>query len=316
MTALYLLRRLVILIATLIAASLVVFSLLAILPGKPAQVILGTQATPDSVRQLTHQLGLDHPLWRQYIHWVHGLVTLSPGNSYISQLPIGHQLGQALAVTGPLIGFGLLIGILLAVPFGIAAALMRRHAAGAAITAVSQIGIAIPSFIAGLLLILVFGVKLGWLPASGFVPWSTNGWQAGKSLVLPALALGAGEGALLSRYVRSTVLEILRSDYLRTARAKGLTRRQALVRHGFRNGAIPVLTVLGLEIPSLIVGAVVIENVFTLPGIGTLLLQAEQNRDLIVVQDVVMLVAVTVLVVNFLVDVSYRALDPRLARSA
>jgi peptide/nickel transport system permease protein len=206
----------------------------------------------------------------------------------------------------------MLVGVVIAVPFGVAAALFRRNVAGAAITSVSQIGIAVPNFIAGLLLILVFAVKLGWLPASGFTAWSQNGWLAFKSLVLPSIALGVVEGALLSRYVRSAVLDVLRSDYLRTARAKGLSRRQALVRHGFRNGAIPILTVLGLEIPSLIIGAVVIENVFTLPGVGTLLLQAVSNRDLLVVQDVVMLVAVTVLVVNFLVDTSYRLLDPRL----
>jgi len=311
----FLVRRFLTLVATLVAASLVVFLLLAVMPGKPAQVILGTQATPESVKALTQQLGLDHPLWRQYLDWVHGLVTFRFGNSYISQLPIGHQLGQALAVTGPLIAFGLLVGAVIAVPFGVAAALFRRRAAGALITSTSQIGIAVPNFIAGLLLILVFAVKLGWLPASGFTGWSANPWLAFKSLVLPAVALGAVEGALLSRYVRSAVIDILRSDYLRTARAKGLTRRQALVRHGFRNGAIPVLTVLGLEIPSLIVGAVVVESVFTLPGIGTLLLQAVANRDLIVVQDVVVLVAVTVLVVNFLVDLSYRLLDPRLARA-
>jgi peptide/nickel transport system permease protein len=311
----YLARRLSTLVATLVAASVVVFCLLAVLPGKPAQVILGTQATPESVAALTKQLGLDHPLWRQYVDWIHGLVTLQFGRSYISQLAIGHQIGQSLAVTGPLIAFGLLVGAMIALPLGVAAALLRRRASGAAIASASQIGIAVPNFIAGLLLILVFAVELGWLPASGFTPWSQDGWLALKSLVLPAIALGAVEGALLSRYVRSTVLDILRSDYLRTARAKGLTRRQALVRHGFRNGAIPVLTVLGLEIPSLIVGAVVVESVFTLPGIGTLLLQAVANRDLIVVEDVVMLVAITVLVVNFLVDVSYRLLDPRLAAS-
>jgi peptide/nickel transport system permease protein len=275
-------------------------------------VILGTQATPEAVKALTQQLGLDHPLWRQYVHWLHGLVTLHLGNSYISQLPIGSQISRSLAVTGPLIGLGLLVGIVIAVPFGVAAALLRRNAAGAAITSLSQIGIAVPNFIVGLLLILVFAVKLGWLAASGFTPWSDNAWLAFKSLVLPAIALGLVEGALLSRYVRSAVLDVLRSDYLRTARAKGLSRRQALVRHGFRNGAIPVVTVVGLEIPSLIIGAVVIENVFTLPGVGTLLLQAVSNRDLLVVQDVVMLVAVVVLVVNFLVDASYRVLDPRL----
>lgn len=312
MTPRYVARRLLTLIATLVAASLVVFALLSILPGSPAQVILGTQATPAAVKALTAQLGLDHPLWRQYLHWAHGLVTLNLGDSYISQLPIGHQIVQSLAVTAPLIGLGMVVGIVIAVPLGVAAALLRRRAAGAAITSVSQVGIAVPNFIAGLLLILVFAVKLGWLPASGFTPWSQDGWLAFKSLVLPSIALGAVEGALLSRFVRSAVLDVLRSDYLRTARAKGLTRRQALVRHGFRNGAIPILTVLGLEIPSLIIGAVVIENVFTLPGVGTLLLQAVSNRDLLVVQDVVMLVAVAVLAANFFVDASYRLLDPRL----
>ncbi len=312
----YLARRLATLVATLLAASVAVFCLLAILPGKPAQVILGTQATPASVAQLTKQLGLDKPLSHQYLDWVHGLLTGRFGDSYISQLPVGHQIGQALAVTGPLVLLGMLVGIVVAVPLGVAAALYRRRAAGPAITAGSQIGIAIPNFIAGLLLIYVFSVKLGWLPASGFVTWSQDPWQAFKSLVLPGIALGVVEGAVLSRYVRSAVLDVLRSDYLRTARAKGLSRRQALVRHGFRNGSIPVLTVLGLELPSLIVGAVVIENVFTLPGVGTLLLQAVDNRDLIVVQDVVMLVAVAVLVVNFLVDVSYRLLDPRIGRAA
>lgn len=311
----YLARRIATLAATLVAASVAVFCLLAILPGKPAQVILGTQATPESVQQLTKQLGLDKPLSRQYLDWVHGLLTGSYGNSYISQLPIGHQIGQALAVTGPLILFGLVVGILVAVPFGVAAALLRRRAAGPLITAGSQIGIAVPNFIAGILLIYVFSVKLGWLPASGFVTWSQDPWEAFKSLVLPGIALGVVEGAVLSRYVRSAVLDVLRSDYLRTARAKGLSRRQALVRHGFRNGSIPVLTVLGLELPSLIVGAVVIENVFTLPGVGLLLLQAVDNRDLIVVEDVVMLVAVTVLVVNFLVDLSYRLLDPRIGQA-
>jgi peptide/nickel transport system permease protein len=311
----YLARRISTLVATLIAASLVVFALLAVLPGKPAQVILGTQATPESVAQLTKQLGLDKPLWQQYLDWMRGLVTGDYGNSYISQLPIGHQIAQSLAVTAPLVGLGLAVGLVIAVPFGVAAALLRRRAAGTLIAATSQVGIAIPNFIAGILLILVFAVKLGWLPASGFVTWSTDPWQAFTSLVLPGVALGVVEGALISRYVRSAVLEVLRSDYLRTARAKGLSRGRALVRHGFRNGSIPVLTVIGLEIPSLIVGAVVVESVFTLPGIGTLLLQAVANRDLIVVEDVVMLIAVTVLVVNFLVDFSYRLLDPRIARA-
>lgn len=314
--ATYLARRLATLVATLVAASLAVFGVLAILPGSPAQVILGTQATPASVSQLTRQLGLDKPLWQQYLDWIRSLVTMRLGNSYISQLPIGHQLAQALAVTAPLVGFGMLVGLAIALPFGVSAALARNRPSGSLITAASQVGIAVPNFIAGIVLILIFSVKLGWLPASGFVTWSSDPWLAFKSLLMPGIALGVVEGAVISRYVRSAVVDVLGSDYLRTARAKGLTRRQALRRHGFRNAAIPVLTVLGLEIPSLLVGAVVVESVFTLPGVGTLLLQAVANRDLIVVQDVVMLIAVTVLVVNFLVDLSYRLLDPRIGAAA
>lgn len=315
MTPAYLARRLSTLLATLAVASLVVFLILSVLPGKPAQVILGTQATPESVRQLTKQLGLDEPLWLQYVHWLRSLVTVHLGNSYISQLPIGHQLAQSLAVTAPLVGLGMVVGVLIAVPFGVAAALLHHRGVGTAITSASQVGIAVPNFIAGIVLVLIFAVKLQWLPASGFTTWSTDPWLAFKSLLLPGVALGVVEGAVLSRYVRSAVLDVLRSDYLRTARAKGLKRWQALVRHGFRNASIPVLTVFGLEIPSLLVGAVVIENVFTLPGVGTLLLQAVANRDLIIVQDVVILIAITVLVVNFLVDVSYRLLDPRIGRA-
>jgi peptide/nickel transport system permease protein len=287
-----------------------------VLPGKPAQVILGTQATPDSVKQLTKQLGLDEPLSLQYLHWIGNLVAGDFGKSYISQLPIGHQLAQALGVTAPLVGFGLVVGLLIAVPEGVAAALLHLRARGALITLTSQVGIAVPNFIAGIVLVLVFSVKLGWLPASGFTTWSEDPWLAFKSLLLPGVALGAVEGAVISRYVRSAVLDVLRSDYLRTARAKGLKRAQALVRHGFRNASIPVLTVVGLEIPSLVIGAVVVESVFTLPGVGTLLLQAVANRDLIVVQDVVMLIAIVVLVVNFLVDVSYRLFDPRIETAA
>ena len=312
MSPLFLARRVAALVATFIVASLAVFGILAVLPGKPAQVILGTQATPQSVKQLTAQLGLNKPLAQQYLDWMHGLVTLHLGNSYISHLPIGHELGQALGVTLPLIGFGILVGVLVAVPFGTLAANQQGNRAGLLLSGLSQLGIAIPNFVTGVVLILIFAVGFGVLPASGFTSWSTDPLLSLKSLVLPSITLGLVEAAILSRYVRSAVLDVQGSDYLRTARAKGFTRRRALRRHGTRNASIPLLTVLGLEIPSLIVGAVLVENVFTLPGIGTLLLQAAANRDLIVVEDITMLVVVLVLVINFLVDISYRLLDPRL----
>ncbi len=301
------------LIATLAVASLIVFLVLAVLPGKPAEVILGTQATPGAVRELTDKLGLDKPIWRQYVDWVGGLLSGRLGTSYISGQPIASELGSALEVTGPLVGLGLLVGIVIAVPLGTFSAVRSRRASGVVASVLNQIGIAVPSFVLGILLIIVVGVELHLLPTGGFTGWSDPA-SALRSLVLPGVALGVVEGAIVGRYVRTAVLDVLSSDYLRTARAKGLTPGRALVRHGLRNVAVPVLTVLGLELAGLVVGAVVVENVFTLPGMGTLLLQSVENRDLIVVEDIVLLVAAVVLVVNFAVDVLYHSLDPRIAR--
>ncbi len=296
-------------------ASLLVFVVLNVLPGSPAQVILGTQATPQSVRQLTIQLGLNKSLVRQYLDWMGGLVHGDLGVSYISHLSIGSQIAQALSVTGPLVLFALVIGLAIGLPLGFAGALRNGRFSGSLIGGLSQIGMAVPSVVAGLILIIVLTVKLHVFPTSGFPGWS-DPLQALRALVLPAFSLGLVEGAILSRYVRASILEQLRSDYLRTARSKGLRVGQALRRHGFRNAAIPLVTVLGLELASLVVGAIVVENVFALPGLGLLLLDSVNNRDLITVQDTAMLVAGTVLVLNLLVDLSYRLLDPRLKGSS
>jgi peptide/nickel transport system permease protein len=308
----FLLRRILTLLVTLWLASVLVFLVLNILPGKPAQVILGTQATPSSVAALTAKLGLNRPLVDQYLHWIHGLVTLNLGNSYISAQPIAPVIGAALEVTGPLVLAGLVVGLLIAIPLGIASALRHTRRSGIVLSGIAQIGIAIPNFVLGILLIIVFAVDLKVLPASGFTTWSTSVTGALQSLVLPAVALGLVEGAILARYIRASIIEVLRADYLRTARAKGLWPNQALIRHGLRNASIPVLTVFGLELSGLIIGAVVIEAVFTLPGLGSLLLSSVANRDLITVQDIVMLVATTVLVVNTIVDILYRVIDPRM----
>ncbi|HVT67147.1 MAG TPA: ABC transporter permease [Trebonia sp.] len=309
----FLLRRLLLLAVTLAVASVAVFGLIAVLPGSPAQVILGTAATPASVRQLTAQLGLNQPVWQQYLHWAGGLLSGRLGDSYISQQPVGPEIWQALTVTGPLVLLGLAVGLAVGLTLGVLAARHHRGLAGAAFSAASQLGIAVPSYVAGILLLTIVTVKLHWLPDSAFNGWSAGAGPALESLVLPCVALGLAEGAVVSRYVRSSVVEVLRSDYLRTARAKGLRPGQALVRHGLRNAAVPVVTVLGLEIAGLLVGAIIVENVFTLPGLGTMLVQAIDNRDLILVQDIVMLIVAAVLVVNLLVDVSYRLLDPRIA---
>ncbi len=305
----YLARRVAIVLVSLFGASVAVFAVLGILPGSPAQVMLGTQATPKAVRQLSAQLGTNKPLWVQYLHWAHGLLVARLGESYFQQ-PIGPQIARALTVTGPLILFALVVGALVALPLGLGGALHNGKAVGTLLGGLSQIGIAVPTFVGGILLIIVFAVALPVFPSSGFPGWSQPG-QALRSLVLPAITLGLVEGAILSRYVRASVLDQLHSDYLRTARSKGLSRARALWRHGMRNAMVPLVTVLGLELAALIVGAIIVENVFSLPGVGQLLLNAVDNRDLLVVQDIVILVAAVVLVVNLLVDLSYRLLDPR-----
>jgi len=309
-------RRLVVLAVSLFAASLLVFAILAVLPGSTAQVILGTQATPPSVAQLSQQLGLDKPLVTQYLDWAGGLLHGNLGTSYVSSQPIASLLGPALAVTGPLILGGLVIGIVIAAPLGMISAIRHDRMSGTAVSIGSQLGIAVPTFVGGLLLILIFAVKVELLPATGFPGWTSSVPGSLRSLVLPSIALGLAEGAILLRFVRAATLEVLRSDYYRTARAKGLRPLRALRRHGTRNVLIPVVTVLGLEIGGLIVGAIVVENVFVLPGVGTLLLSEVNNRDLIGVQDIVLLASAAVLVLNFLVDISYRLLDPRVGVGA
>jgi peptide/nickel transport system permease protein len=307
----FLARRLAIVVVSLLGASIAVFCVLNVLPGSPAQVILGTQATPESVRQLKMKLGLDKPLWHQYVDWIGGLVHGNFGKSYVSSDPIAGLIGHSLSVTGPLIGLALVVGLIIALPLGLGGALYSGRLSGSLIGALSQIGIAIPTVVAGLLLTIGLAVKSHVFPSSGFPGWS-DPFQALRALVLPAVTLGLVEGAIISRYVRASVLEQLRSDYLRTARAKGLGVGQALRRHGLRNAMIPLVTVFGLELASLVVGSIVVENIFELPGMGLLLLNAVNNRDLLTVQDVAMLVAATVLVLNLLVDLSYRLLDPRI----
>jgi peptide/nickel transport system permease protein len=307
----FVVRRLGVVLSSLVAASMLVFVFLNVLPGSPAEVILGTQSTPASVAALTIQLGLNKPIWRQYLDWMGGLVHGNFGVSYISGQSIGHEIHQALLVTGPLVLLAMLIGLVIGVPLGLTGALYKGRWLGSVVGGLSQIGIAIPSVVAGILLTVGLSIKLHLFPSSGFPGWQ-DPWGSLRALVLPAFALGVVEGAILARYIRAAVMEQLRSDYLRTARSKGLRRSQALRRHGLRVAAIPVVTVLGLEIASLIVGAIVVENIFALPGVGMMLLNAVNNRDLIVVQDIAMVVVTAVLLINTLVDLSYQWLDPRL----
>jgi peptide/nickel transport system permease protein len=307
--------RLGILLLSLWAASVLVFAVVNVLPGDPATVVLGTNATPESLRLLREQMGLDRPGWERYLAWVWGILHGDFGTSLLSRSPVGPDILDKLAVSAPLAGLASVIALALALPLGVLAGVRHRKLSGSLISALSLGGIAIPGFWFGLLLVTLFAIRLRLLPAGGFVPWSEDPLAALRSLLLPALALGVVQAAVLTRYVRSAVIEVQREDYIRTARAKGLTRAQALRRHGLRNAAIPVVTVLGIQLTSLLVGAIVIENVFVLPGLGRLLLQSVGNRDLVLVQDLVVLLTGVVLVVNFLVDVSYRLIDPRIRAS-
>jgi peptide/nickel transport system permease protein len=304
--------RLAWLVVSLLLASVLVFTVVNILPGDVAAVMLGTSATPEALESLRAQLGLDQPAWLRYLQWIGGFVRGDLGSSLLSHSDVGPLIAQKMAVSGPLALAAAAIALLLAVPLGVLAGVRYRAVSGAVISAASLVGIAVPAFWAGLLLATVFAIELKVLPAGGFVDWSDDPLGAVRSLVLPAIALGLVQGAVLTRYVRSAIVEVQREDFLRTARAKGLTRWQALRRHGFRYAAIPVVTVLGIQLTSLLVGAIVIENVFVLPGLGRLLFQSVGNRDLIVVQDLVMLLTAVVLLVNFVVDLSYRLLDPRI----
>ena len=310
--ALFVLRRFAILIASVFAASVLVFVVLAALPGDAAEVQLGDQATPEALAALRHELGLDVPLVVQYGRWMGGVVRGDLGTSYVSSLPVGAQIRDRLFVTGPLALFGMTLAVLIAAPAGVYSAAHHRRLGDAVVSALTQLGMAVPAFWAGIMLITLVSVKLHWLPAGGFVPWGQDVGGALRSLVLPAVSIALVQGAILTRYVRSAVLDVLREDYIRTARARGRTRTGALVRHGLRNAAIPVVTVLGLQLSFLIAGAVVVENVFFLPGLGRMLLRAIGDRDLLLVQGTVLMLTVVVLVVNFLVDLAYHYLDPRL----
>jgi peptide/nickel transport system permease protein len=308
----YLARRLVIFAISLFVASVLVFVVLSVLPGDPAQAMLGTQATPEALHQLRDELGLDRPLYVQYLDWAQGFVHGDFGVSATTQQPIAPQIRDELEVTAPLALLSLLLALVVAVPTGIVAALRQHRLAGTSISAASQIGIAIPEFWAGILLITIVSVDLGWLPAGSFPGWSESVGGSLEHLILPVIALALVQAAVLTRFVRSAVLEVLREDFMRTARAGGLTRGAALRRHGLRNAATPIVTLIGLQIAGLLAGAVVIERVFSLPGLGAALLRGIDDRDTLLVQDIVMLLTATVLIVNLLVDLSYRVLDPRL----
>jgi peptide/nickel transport system permease protein len=313
---LFLIKRLLSFILTLLATSVVVFAALEFLPGNAAQVILGETATSESIAAMETKMGLNQPASTRYLNWIGGLLKGQTGLSISYDTPTAQLMAERMQVSIPLAVMAMFLTVALALTLGIYAASQQNKAGDVGVMVLSQVGLAVPNFWLAILLILLFAVHLEWLNAGGFPGWSADDGggvgEALKALLLPALALAAVQTAILTRVTRSAVLDTLREDFVRTARAKGLSRRQVLWGHVLRNAMIPVLTVMGLQFGNLITGAIVIENVFVLPGIGRLIFQAIANRDLIVVRDVVMFLSALVVLINFFIDVLYALIDPRL----
>lgn len=307
-------KRLVSLSLTLVAASVVIFVALEIVPGDPASYMLGINAQPDTVAALRQQLGLEAPALQRYFGWLLGMVHGDFGISYTYRVPVIDLVAARAQVSLPLALLALLLSAAVAIPVGLLAASKRNSGTDVSIIGVTQLGIAIPNFWFAMMLVLVFAINLRWFGAGGFPGWHTGPLPALKALFLPAVALALPQASILARMMRSALLDTLAEDYVRTARAKGLSRRQALLRHALRNALIPVLTIMGLQFSYLMAGTIIIENVFYLPGLGRLIFQAITQRDLIVVKSVVMLLVFAVILVTLLVDLAYVMVDPRLRK--
>ncbi|MFO1210810.1 MAG: ABC transporter permease [Amaricoccus sp.] len=310
----YSILRLVSLALSLLVASAVIFVALQVVPGDPARTMLGMNATPEAVAALRQELGLDAGPVARYLVWVGGMLRGDFGVSYAYRTPVAGMMLERLRVSLPLAGMALLLAAAVGLPAGVLAAARRGTATDVGVMAATQVGVAVPNFWFAMLLVLVFAVRLRWVSAGGFPGWGAGVGPALKALTLPAIALALPQAAILARVMRSALIDTLGEDFVRTARAKGLSRGQALRRHALGNALIPVLTILGLQFSFLLAGAIIIENVFFLPGLGRLVFQAIGQRDLVVVQGVVMLLVVAVILVTFLVDLAYAAVDPRLRR--
>ncbi|MFN3549928.1 MAG: ABC transporter permease [Mesorhizobium sp.] len=312
----FLAKRLSVGFVTLIVASVVVFAVLEVLPGDPAQLMLGMNATAEAIAALREQMGLDQPLLARYASWIGGLLTGDFGRSFTYSSPVRDLIAERAVVSLPLALIALLLSTIIAIPVGLFAAARRGKAADTVTMGAAQIGVAVPNFWFALILIYIFAVWLRLVPSGGFPGWNAGLWPGVKSLLMPAIALALPQAAILSRVTRSALLEVLGEDYIRTARAKGMPRRHVLWRHALRNAMIPVLTILGLQFAFLLAGTIIIENVFYLPGLGRLVFQAITQRDLIVVEGVVMLLVASVILVNIVVDICYALVDPRLRSNA
>ncbi len=308
----FLARRFLTFLITIFGASVIIFLLLEVLPGDPALTMLGVDAPESAVKAIRLELGLDRPGFIRYVDWIAGLFQGEMGLSYVYKVPVTELIGQRLQVTLPLAIGAMVVATLVSLSLGIFAATNHNKLGDYGVMGFSQLGLAIPDFWFGILLIILFAVILHLLPSGGFPGWDDGIWRGVRALILPVFTQALSLTAIMTRVTRSSVLEVAREDYVRTARAKGLSRRAALWRHVLRNALIPVLTIGGLLVATVVTGTLIIENVFTLPGVGKLIFDAISNRDLMVVKNVVLLFAAIVVVVNFVVDILYAMVDPRI----
>jgi len=308
----YIAGRLGVLLATLLAATAIVFVIVQVVPGDPVRYMMGLQAEPDTVAIMRHQLGLDAGPWQRYVSWLGGLLHADFGSSYTYRIPVSALLAERLQVSLPLAVYALLLSTALAFPIALYAAAKRGRIGDAVVSGVTQLGLAVPNFWLGMLLVLLFAIGLRWVSAGGFPGWQAGFWTAVKALTLPAVALAMPQAAILARVLRGALIDTLHEDYIRTARAQGAGEWRVLLRHALPNALVPVLTILGMQLSFLLAGGVIIENVFFLPGLGRLVFQAIVQRDLIVVQSVVVVLVFAVVTVTFLVDLSYVLVNPQL----
>lgn len=308
----YIVRRFFTAMVSILLASLLVFAALLAVPGDPAEVILGLNASPEALRALRSQLELDRPAHVRYLNWLAGIVRGDFGESLNYQRPVAALIVDRLAVSVPLALGAALVACSIALPLGIFAARRRGTLTDPLVVSMSQIGAAIPSFWLGLLLILLFAVQLRWLPAGGFVPWDRDPLGSLRSLLLPVLALGLGQAAVMTRMTRAAMVDVFQKDYIRTARAKGLAESRIVYGHALRNALVTLITILGLSLANVFIGSIIVEQVFSLPGMGRLALTAIGNRDFPLLQGEILVYAGTIVMLSFLVDISYAFLDPRI----
>ncbi|MBJ7577483.1 ABC transporter permease [Devosia sp. MC532] len=309
---LYLARRIAGFAATLLIAALVIFFLLNLLPGDPARFILGINAREETVAALRAQMGLDAPAYQRFLTWVWGMMNGDFGVSATQKQPVMQLIVERLQVTLPLTVIAMMVSVVIGLPIGILAAQNRGKPADTALMIAAQTGVAIPNFWFGMLLTLFFSVSLRWLPTGGFTPWSEDFGTAARGMILPGLALALPQASILARVMRTALVDMAGQDFIRTARAKGLTKSQALWRHGVRNALLPVMTILGLQFAFLVAGTIIVENVFYLPGLGRLIFTAISERDLILVSGTTMVLVLVVSLTMLITDIAYVLIDPRL----